>query len=290
MKQIAVFLLLWLTSPGTALLGQNTPPAYMLYHSDGSKADYKGMIDQMAKADVTLVGEFHNNPICHWFELKIAQDLFGKDSLLDIGMEMFEADDQLAIDEFMAGRFKAFYFKNAVKRWKNFKTDYKPIFDLAKDHSDKIGFYATNVPRRYAGIVSARGFDGLNELSPLAKSYFAPLPIRFDTTAPNYEEMMQMDMGHGSNINVTKAQALKDATMAHFILKNRRKRVPFVHYQGDFHSKNHGGIYVYLKYGDKSLKIVTLSPVESDSMDFKEEYGQLGDYILVIPESMTKTY
>ncbi len=248
------------------------------------------MIDEMHGSDVILVGELHDNPICHWMELRIAKDLFRRDSLLDIGMEMFEADDQLAIDEFMAGTFKKFYLKNAVKLWKNFKTDYKPIFDLAKKYPFKIGFYATNVPRRYAGVVSSKGLSGLDSLSAEAKNYMAPLPIRFDTTAPNYGEMMHMDMGHGTNEKVTMAQALKDATMAHFIIKNKRKSIPFVHYQGDFHSMKHGGIFVYLKWEKPGIRVITLSPVEAESMDYKEEYRELGDYILVIPEDMCKTY
>ncbi len=287
MKGILILMMVW--SSGI-ILAQNQPKAYQLYKSDGTPADYKEMIREMHEADVTLIGEFHNNSIMHWMEYRVALDLFGQDSTLDIGMEMFEADDQLAIDEYMKGRFKYFYLKGAIKRWKNFKTDYKPIFDLAKKYPGKIGFYATNVPRRYAGIVSNGGYEALEGLSDQAKSYFAPLPMHFDTTAPNYQEMMEMDMGHSSNLNITKAQALKDATMAYFIVKNKRKGVPFVHYQGDFHSKNYGGIYVYLRLYSPMLKIVTLAPVESETMEFKDEYKTLGDYIMLIPEEMTKTY
>ena len=42
--------------------------------------------------------------------------------------------------------------------------------------------------------------------------------------------------------NFVKAQALKDVTMAYFILDNYKKGAQFIHYNGNFHSLNRGGI------------------------------------------------
>ncbi len=271
------------------IVGQN-PKTYELYNSKGEKVDYNTMIHSMAIADVVLFGELHNNSICHWMELKVAKSLFRQDSMLQIGAEMYESDNQIILDEYMKGFIKKSYFENEMRLWKNYKTDYKPVLEFAK--SNNIGFYATNVPRRYAGVVAKKGFEGLNNLSNEAKLYFAPLPVPFDTLAPNYDEMMSMDTGHGMNIsiNFVKAQAIKDATMAYFISKNFKKGYTFLHYQGDFHSKNHGAISWYLNKYLPGLKIITLSTVESDELDFKDEYKKLADYILVIPDDMTKTY
>ena len=47
--------------------------------------------------------------------------------------------------------------------------------------------------------------------------------------------------GHGT-LNTVKAQASKDATMAHFILQRLAAGSLFIHYNGSFHSENHDGI------------------------------------------------
>ncbi len=286
MKLLFILLTTFLTN---ILLAQN-PKTYELYNSKGEKIDYNSMINEMAIADVVLFGELHNNSVNHWMELQVAKSLFLVDSLLQIGAEMYESDNQLILDEYMQGKIKQSYFQDEMRLWKNYKTDYKPVLEFAK--SNKIEFYATNVPRRYAGIVAKKGFEGLNELTDEAKSYFAPLPVPFDTLAPNYDEMMSMDTGHGMGISVNfvKAQAIKDATMAYFISKNIKKGHTFLHYQGDFHSKNHGAISWYLNKYMSGLKIITISTQEADNLEFKDEYKKLADYILVIPEDMTKTY
>ncbi len=284
------FLFIFLTTLFTNILIAQNPQAYELYNSNGEKVDYNSMINEMAVADIVLFGELHNNSVDHWMEFQVAKSLFQKDSLLQIGAEMYESDNQLILDEYMGGYIKKNYFEDEMRLWKNYKTDYKPILEFAK--ANNIGFYATNVPRRYAGVVAKKGFEGLEALSDEAKKYFAPLPVPFDTLAPNYDEMMTMDTGHGMgiSINFVKAQAIKDATMAYFISKNLKKGYTFLHYQGDFHSKNHGAISWYLNKYMPGLKIVTLSTQESKDLNFKDEYKKLADYILVIPEDMTKTY
>ncbi len=51
----------------------------------------------------------------------------------------------------------------------------------------------------------------------------------------------------GSGENMARSQAVKDATMAHFILKNRKGL--FLHYHGAYHSQNFRG---YLLVSQKS--------------------------------------
>jgi len=267
-----------------------SPIPYIIYNSEGKVVDFNKMATKMTKADVVLFGELHNNSMNHWLQLQLTKKLFELDSALQIGAEMYEADNQLILDEYMSGTIKKTYFEKEMRLWNNYKTDYKPVLEFAK--ANNIPFYATNVPRRYAGVVAKKGLSGLAELSDEAKKYFAPLPVPFDTLAPNYDEMMSMDTGHGMGMNVefVEAQAIKDATMAHFISKNHKKDYTFLHFQGDFHSKNHGAISWYLDKYNPQLTIITISTQEAKTLGFKDEYKKLADYILVIPEDMTKTY
>lgn len=275
------------------LFGQDAPKPYKMWTADGEWSNYDKMLDKMAEADVVLFGELHNNSFCHWMQLQVTKDLYAVDSNLVMGAEMFEADNQLLIDEYFNGDIRQKNFEEEMRLWNNYRTDYKPLLEFAREND--LPFVASNVPRRYAALVNKNGLEALADLSDEAKAFLPPLPIPFDTLAPNYDEMMQMSMGgHGMGanmLNMVKAQAIKDATMAHFIGKNLSEGQTMVHFQGDFHSKNHGAISWYLQQYYPNLKIVTLSTVEADDdLEFKEEYAPLADYILVIAADMTKTY
>ena len=96
--------------------------------------------------------------------------------------------------------------------------------------------------------------------------------------------------GRDGGENLPKSQAIKDATMAYFILKNWSKGKTVIHYNGSYHSDYHEGIEWYLKQGNPNLKILTIGSTEQEAIDTlaKDAISQ-ADYILCIPESMTKT-
>jgi uncharacterized iron-regulated protein len=151
-------------------------------------------------------------------------------------------------------------------------------------------FIATNIPRRYASLVSKKGFEALDNLTDEEKTWIAPLPILYDATLPGYVEMMKM-MGDHTSPNMPKAQAIKDATMAYFIEKNLQPNSVFIHYNGTYHSDSYEGIYWYLKKTLPTLDIITISTVEQKDIEkiLTDNYTK-GDYILVIDEDVTKTY
>ena len=268
-------------------------PAYQLYTSKGKEVKYGKMIKDLAEADIFFFGELHDNPVCHWLEYEVALDLYRvKKGAFVMGAEMFETDDQLILGEYLSGLITEERFLEEAGLWNNYKTDYAPLVKLAKDSA--ISFIATNVPRRYANLVFREGFYALDSLSDEARQYMAPLPIPFDPMLKNYMAMIGMggmgDRLHGSE-NLPKAQAVKDATMAHFIVSNRNQGQLFLHFNGDYHSKDHEGIVWYVNRYEKGLNIKVISSVLQESPGKLEEINEgRGDYILVIPESMTRTY
>ena len=261
--------------------------AYQIYNSKEKSVNYTKLLNQAQEADVIFFGEFHDNLIVHWLQLELTQDLYSIDSNLTLGAEMMESDNQLVIDEYLAGYYNAKKLISESKTWPNFKTDYLPLLEFAKVND--LRFIATNIPRRYAGIVYSHGLDTLEYLSEQAKSFIAPLPIRIDTSLASYQEMLAMGMGHGGD-NLPKSQAIKDATMACFISNNLQLEGKFIHYHGAFHSKNYEGIYWYLKQLKPDLNILTIGCEEQeDIFELKEEHDK-ADFIIVIPTSMTKTH
>lgn len=262
-------------------------PAYILYNANGKKVSYKKMIRQLAKKDIVLFGEFHNNGIAHWLELSLAKDLSESRNLI-FGAEMFEADNQQALNDYLAGKITAKGLDSAARLWNNYKTDYAPIVNFAKEINAP--FIATNIPRRYASLVSKKGFEALDTLSALEKTWIAPLPMDYDSTLPGYIKMVEMMGGHGG-ANMPKAQATKDATMAYFILQHFRPGSLFIHYNGAFHSDNFDGINWYLKSKQPTLKYATISTVSQKNIkELLAENKGKADFIICVDEDMTNTY
>lgn len=284
MRKLIVFLLV--ISFSASILSQNKP-AYKLYTAKGKKVSYKKMLGKMEKADVILFGEHHNNPIVHWLQLEATKDLENKRNLV-LGAEMIETDNQQELNKYLAGEISQRALDTLARLWNNYSTDYKPLVDFAKEK--KLNFVATNIPRRYASKVFRGGFEVLDKLPSKEKEWIAPLPIKYDATLPGYVNMKKMMGGHGGD-NLPKAQAIKDATMAYFILKNKPLNKLFVHYNGSYHSDNYEGIFWYLKQQNQSLNIVTISVVEQEKIKkFNKDYKFKADFIIIVPVNMTKTY
>jgi len=260
---------------------------YQLFTKDGKATTYKILLNAAIDTDVVLFGEFHDNALCHWLELELAKDIADKKSLV-MGAEMIEADNQPQLNQYLAGTINQKAFDTVARLWPNHKTDYKPLVDFAKQK--QFAFIATNVPRRYASMVYKGGFEALEKLAAADKAYIAPLPVAYDATLPGYVKMLEMSGGHGGD-NLPKAQAIKDATMAHFIAANLKPNTVFVHYNGSYHSDNFEGINWYLKKEKPGVKIVTVTTVsQKDISKLDKESLKLADFIIVIDEDMTKTY
>ena len=285
MKKILTFVFIYL-----ALIAfKSDKPAYRIMNEEGKKVKYEKMLKEISKADVVFFGELHNNPICHWLQYEMTKDLYiATDSNLVLGAEMFERDNQLILNEYLKGLISKSSFKKEARLWPNYKTDYAPLVEFAKEN--ELDFIATNISRRYASVVYRNGFEGLENLDPEAKKYFAPMPVEYDSTLPGYVKMLEMAGGHGG-ANLPKAQAMKDATMAYSIAENVGNGKLFIHYNGTYHSENFEGILWYLNKYKPGLNIITISSVEQENIDeMEDENKNKANYILLIPEDMTKTH
>ncbi len=278
----------------TFFMAAQDKPAYLLYNSKGKTEEYKDMVKDLSKADMVFFGEQHTNPISHWLQLEVTQSLYESvgDKLI-LGAEMFENGNQLVMDEYLAGFYdEEKMIPEMTQMWKNYKTDYKPLLDFAKEK--KIPFIATNIPRRYAAMINKDGKDALKKLSPEAAKMVSPDLLKYyDPNVKAYAEMKDKMGGHvPKNMdNIQLAQAAKDATMAHFMLKNYKKPMLFLHYQGSYHSDNDQGIIWWVNKVKPGLDIKSISTItrtDWDKLNDKEK-AALADYSIVVPDNMTET-
>ncbi|WP_449258154.1 ChaN family lipoprotein [Chlorobium limicola] len=282
-----IFILLFVASFSFSAYGRDKA-AFVLYDNAGKKASYHKLLKKAKKSDVVLFGELHDNPIAHWLQLELTRDLH-KTNRLILGAEMFEADNQKALDDYLSGRIDSAGLDSLARLWPNYKTDYAPLVDFARDH--RVRFIASNIPKRFARLVHKNGgFAALDSLSNEEKSWIAPLPVHFDPELPGYRNMLTMMGGHGTP-GMVKAQAIKDATMAHFILLNHKPGHVFLHFNGAYHSDDYEGIVFYLQHKNDSLRYMTITTVEQENIrHLEKQHRGRADFIICVDSDMTKTY
>ena len=280
MKNILFILSIFLCGEGFS------QEAFAFFTQNGKRTSYRKLLRKSKKADIVLFGEYHNNPIAHWLEVKLTKDLLGKRSLI-LGAEIFERDNQDALDGYLEGTIDQKGLDTLARLWKNYKTDYKPWVDLAK--REKLPIVATNIPRKYANLVYKKGLQALDTLPSAERKWIVSLPFPYDGNLSQYEKMKKMARHNPENLPM--AQAIKDATMAESIETHYKKGSLFLHLNGSYHSDFFQGIYWYLRKQNPNLKILTISTLTQSSLKklSSEAYGQ-ADFILVVDEDMTGSY
>ena len=271
----------------TAVAQEKKP--FVIYNQNGEKVSYADLLRSTSGSDVVLFGEAHNSAMIHWLEYELIADLFVKENNLGIAMEMLSGDQQVSINNYLDDNINLSQLQNEIDLWPNFRTDYLQVLDFAKEN--ELTLIGSNAPQQIAlNVYKKGGFAYLNKLSEEELAFLPPRPIPFDPKLPAYKRMKKMMGPHGSN-DIVKAQALKDATMAHHLVNLANEKDLVVHLNGKYHSDDHEGIFWYLEKYRPELKVQTISMVnQTDIFSLKEKHQDKADFIICIDKKMTKTY
>jgi uncharacterized iron-regulated protein len=288
------FILITLCLFPANMLHSQDMPAYVIYTAKGKKTTFEKMTEASEHKELILFGEFHDNPIAHWLQLELTKEMYEEvGSNLQLGFEMFEQDQQELLSQYLMGNLTEKQFKDTMRLWPNYETDYAPLVEFAKTNT--LFCVASNVQRKYASLLFKKGRKSLDTLSLTIKSQMAPIDFIVDTTLSQYREVFTLGghMGVNMGMNMVESQAFKDATMAQFILSNpgRKEGSVHLHFNGAFHSDFHQGILWYVQQKQPDIKVLTISTVtQSDVRKLdKEHYGR-ADFIICVPDSMTRTH
>ena len=251
------------------------------------------IVSDMADADVLFFGEDHNDSAGHYLENKIFRALHAQyGDRLALSMEMFEADNQLPLDEYLQGKIDETRLGKDARLWNNYR-DYRPMVEYAKQN--KLPVVAANPPRRYVSMVTRRGMRSLDSLSIEAKKFLPPLP--YDTLGGRYREKFMETMKgapESSSKNIYYSQSLWDAGMSYniyrFHKKNKDKKI--FHCVGKFHVEEKLGTAAQLLMRNKKLKIRVIScfPDKSFSNPDWSKFESLGDYVILTNFDLKRTY
>ncbi|MFZ9388012.1 MAG: ChaN family lipoprotein [Chitinophagaceae bacterium] len=289
------FLLTFFLITFMAAAAQDSMSVYYKIYDTRTKqpASIEQIVNAMADADVLFFGEEHNDSAGHYLENRIFRALHARyGANLALSLEMIESDNQLALDEYLAGKIDAARFAKDVRLWGNYK-DYRPMVDYAKDN--QVHVIAANPPRRYVSLVTRRGMKALDSLSADAKAFLPPLP--YDTLTGRYRDKFMETMRgapESASRNIYYSQSLWDAGMSYSIYrfwkKNRDKKV--FHCVGKFHTDEKLGTAAQLAMRNRKIRILNIScfPDKSFAGPDWEKFSHLGDFVILTDFDLKRTY
>jgi uncharacterized iron-regulated protein len=235
-----------------------------------------------------------------------------------LSLEMFEQDVQYIVDEYLAGLISEDQFTKSSRPWPRYATDYRTMVEFARAHD--LPVVAANAPRRYVNRVSREGAESLSDLSDAARAFLPPLPYPGPSavyaqqwndvmSGPMSETCAQPDpapvesgmpsaaeadeeegagmpaMDHGTMGRILQAQALWDAAMGYSIVQALAANpgALVVHYVGGFHVAYGTGIPERVSdYAPETrMTTVMMEPVHDIQTWVEEEYGGLGDFVVL---------
>ena len=237
--------------------------------------DFETMAADLARADVVLLGEQHDDPNTHRLETAILEGLARRRVAVTLSLEMFDRDVQTSLDTYVAGTSAEEEFLKGARPWPRYATDYRPLVEFAK--SQRWPVVAANVPRRIASDIAKGGRPAVDSLPPADRRLAAS-----DLQCPRdgyFDRFVEQMGGHspsasGATADSTTeryywAQCVKDETMAESIAtafaKQEGRPGVVVHVTGAFHSDFGAGTgeRVRRRLQGRRVTIVSLVPVET---------------------------
>ena len=199
-----------------------------------------------ASNPVILLGEQHDSPADHQWELAAIRRLHGQNSSLVLGFEMFPRADQAVLDRWVAGTLDEDAFLRQTDWahvWGFPPALYLPIFRFARDH--RIPMLALNVSRAPVHLAATQGWAAV----PAAQREGVGTPA---PPSAAYRAMLQDAMGSHGGPGMTPdrlnhfidAQLVWDRAMAEAIAAQhaRAPARPVVALMGAGHVENRYGV------------------------------------------------
>ncbi len=276
----------------TSILSGQVPyneEQFRAFDGKGNPVTMDQIVKAIGETDVVFLGELHDDAVGHAVQAEIFRRTvaqYGAERRVALSLEMFERDNQIVVNEYLSGQITEAHFMSSSRPWGNYKTDYRPLVELAKEK--RLSVIAANAPRRYINMVSRNGRDALNSLTKPAKEWIAPLPYAEPSAAyaakfkalmgPSPEAQMGID-------KILASQSLWDATMANSVSKylKTNKRSLVVHLNGGFHTESRlGTVEHLLKYRPKAkVLVVTMRYVDDFKTFDKAKLTDIGDYVIL---------
>jgi uncharacterized iron-regulated protein len=237
----------------------------------------------LAQQQAVLLGETHDDPEHHRWQLHTIAGLYAVRSNMVLGFEMFPRRVQPALDEWVAGRLGDAEFLTRVEWQRVWGYDfhlYLPIFQFARMH--RIPMVALNVERRLVSRVGDEGWaaippgerEGVSDPAPAEREYTTRLYQSYldhqspgDRHAAHQKQPSEEDLADVKFRRFVEAMQVWDRAMAQGIAERLRGGAPplVVAIMGSGHLRHGHGVPRQLRDLGVSRIGVALPWAPSDS-------------------------
>lgn len=269
--------------------------AVRIFDEHGQLTDWSSMRAAVTNADVIIIGESHGHPLGLEAAACLFDDILADRPDATLALEFFERDEQLAIEDYLAGVTDQAAFRKAARRTDgNYPPGHARMLEAAKASGRPV--VAANAPRRYVRMTTATGYERLAPLSSLQKlNFVTPDPLIGGRYKDDFYALMG-GMSHGTPdtengippemiAKMYYSQQLWDATMADSVARAAMDGGrPVVLVIGRFHSDFGGGTVQLIHRYAPSLSVLTLSMVPTDTEQFDDEDLGRADFVLYTGE------
>lgn len=243
----------------------------------GERIDLAEAARRAARADVVLLGEYHDNPDAHAVQQALYARLLEREPRTALCLEMLERHEQPIVDGWARGELTTDQLidRTGSRTWSgqpnSWVAFYQPCLDLAREHGAAI--VAANAPRQYVSRANREGYDGLLTLPTDERALF-DLPIAPDVGAYRHRLAELMYEMRGSDATVPddqvdrmlRSQRVWDATMGASVARALDSSPRAVLLVGCFHSDFLGGTALELMARRPGTSIFVVA-VTNDSIE-----------------------
>ncbi len=288
---------------------QPSPPRSLaMFEGDtGRVATWADLMEGVAWAEVIFLGEVHDHVEGHLFQQAVVEDALASFPGTAVSMEMFERDDQPAVDEYLRGaitvdelveRTKSlgwgaspFRETSAEERRAIWDLNYQPVVDEAKRRGARV--IAANAPRSYVRRARAEGYDALRALPAEERALFdLPGSLEDGVYRSAFDAVM---LREGENPkdpevraridNTYRSQQVWDTTMGRSIAAafddgSSQPVTKVIHLVGGFHVDRRAGTVTRLLEARPGTRVLTIQVIPADARRITESDRGRADLVV----------
>jgi len=186
----------------------------IIHTRTGHYVNQQQMLSSLVGYPLVYVGELHDNPASHRLQVEILKALQASHpGKVALGMEMFNNEQQVALDRWVAGELSEKEFLRESRWFENWKTDfelYRELLEFARDQ--QIPVIGLNIPRALGRKVSMTPLD---QLDPEVKEQLPEMDMSDPYQRQMIEEIFGAHAAGGSMVDsFFRRQTLWDEAMA----------------------------------------------------------------------------
>lgn len=264
--------------------------APLVLGESGREVSMSEAASRAASADVVVVGELHGHPVGLPTAAALFEEIVRLSPRTALGLEFYERDDQVHLDDYLGGITDEAAFREAVGKPAD-QDSHRPLIETAKDAGLRV--WALNAPRRYVRLARTEGFGAYDEMTAEQRRLVSvPESLTEGRYAETFYELMGSMGGHGEGssgegpsemaVSFFRSQNVWDATMADSAVAALDAGArPLVIVVGRFHSDFEGGLVERLRERAPGARVLTLSVLDAEMADVPGEDAGRADVLML---------